>query len=348
MNRAFKALGVLALVLSALATTALSASATPNHDPKHDDGYTMAIIGDTPYGTAQINNFPNDIAEINATPKVRFVVHLGDIKNGSSQCTDEYFQSIRSNFDTFKDSLVYTPGDNEWTDCHRANNGNYNPLERLAKLRQLFFSNPGRTLGQRSVAVDSQNSEGLPENVRWARHGVEFGVINLPGSNDDLAPWTGAWGDGIHIGATQQAEQAARLAGNLEWLDGIFERGRRSHARAIAIGLQADMFDPAAVAAGAVSAYAPIIHKLATESAAWGKPVLLLNGDSHVYEADHPFAAGQQASTIYGESTVAPNITRVTVNGSTTVPHEWLKLQIAPANSPTVFSWTRVPFAIQP
>src|SRR6476659_452420 len=112
MNRVFKALGVLALVLSALAMTALAASATADHSPKHDNGYTLAIIGDTPYGAAQITNFPNDIAEINAAPKVRLVVHLGDIKNGSSQCTDDYFQSIRSSFDTFKDSLVYTPGDN--------------------------------------------------------------------------------------------------------------------------------------------------------------------------------------------------------------------------------------------
>ena len=96
------------------------------------------------------------------------------------------------------------------------------------------------------------------------------------------------------------------------------------------IGLQADMFDPEAVAANAVSAYTPIIHKIATRAAAFRKPVLLLNGDSHVYEADHPFAAGQQASTFYGETTVAPNVTRVTVNGSTTAPHEWLKLRLDP------------------
>ncbi|MGK2877097.1 MAG: hypothetical protein ACSLFF_00740 [Solirubrobacterales bacterium] len=348
MNRSIKVLGALALVLTALAMTAFTASATVNENPAEDDGNAMAIIGDTPYGTAQNNNFHNDIAELNAAPKVRFVVHLGDIKNGSSQCTDSYFQSIRSSFDTFKDSLVYTPGDNEWTDCHRANNGNYNPLERLQKLRQLFFDNPGHTLGKRSVAVRTQDSEGLPENVRWSRLGVEFGVINLPGSNDGLAPWTGAWGDGINIGTTQQAEQTARLAANLKWLDSVFLRAERSNARAIAIGLQADMFDPEAVAANQVSAYAPIIHKLATKSAEWGKPVLLLNGDSHIYEADHPFAAGQQAGSIYGESAVAPNVTRVTVNGSTSAPHEWLKLEIEPVGSPSVFSWTRVPFAIQP
>jgi hypothetical protein len=31
------------------------------------------------------------------------------------------------------------------------------------------------------------------------------------------------------------------------------------------------------------------------------------------------------------------------VQGSTSVPHEWLKLKIDP-NTPGVFSWTRIPF----
>jgi hypothetical protein len=343
MNRALKAFGALMLVAVAIGASAITASA----HSQHDNGYTMAVIGDTPYGAPQIANFPNDIAEINSDPKVRFVVHLGDIKNGSSQCTDDYFQSIRSDFDTFKDPLVYTPGDNEWTDCHRANNGNYSPLERLLKLRQVFFDNPGRTLGQKSERVRSQASEGFPENVRWRREDFQFGVINLPGSNDSLVPWTGAWGDGVHVGPVQQNEHDTRLAANLRWINGIFDRATRHHVRAIVIGLQADMFDPAAVAANQVSAYTPIIHQLAVRSAAWHKPVLLLNGDSHVYEADHPFAAGQQASTFYGETTAAPNVTRVTVNGSTTVPHEWLKLRLDPSAA-NPFSWTRVPFAIQP
>ena len=56
---------------------------------------------------------------------VSLVMHLGDIKNGSSVCSTEYFEQIRNDFDGFEDPFVYTPGDNEWTDCHRANNGAY-------------------------------------------------------------------------------------------------------------------------------------------------------------------------------------------------------------------------------
>src|SRR4051794_41637577 len=88
---------------------------------------TLAVIGDTPYGQPQIDQFPGDVAEINADPAVSRVIHLADIKNGSSRCDTSYFRLVRSDFDGFADPLVYTPGDNEWTDCYRANNGGYQP-----------------------------------------------------------------------------------------------------------------------------------------------------------------------------------------------------------------------------
>jgi hypothetical protein len=37
-----------------------------------------------------------------------------------------------------------------------------------------------------------------------------------------------------------------------------------------------------------------------------------------------------------------PNVSRITVNGSTTCPHEYLRLQIDPPD-PAVFSHERVP-----
>ena len=99
------------------AATAVSLIATPgalaNHGHHRGSAIpvTYAVIGDTPYGQPQIDNFPNDVAEINQDPKVRLVMHLGDIKNGSSECSTSYFDQIRGDFDAFKDPFVYTPGD---------------------------------------------------------------------------------------------------------------------------------------------------------------------------------------------------------------------------------------------
>ena len=94
------------------------------------------MIGDTPYGAAQIVDFPNlRRRHQRRRPASPSVVHVGDIKNGSTRCDTTYFQHLRLLRDASTIPLIYTPGDNEWTDCHRANNGAYDPLERLAVLR---------------------------------------------------------------------------------------------------------------------------------------------------------------------------------------------------------------------
>ena len=58
----------------------------------------LAIIGDTPYGAAQIEDLPNLLAGIDADPRISTVIHLGDIKNGSSRCDDSYFAQIHAGF----------------------------------------------------------------------------------------------------------------------------------------------------------------------------------------------------------------------------------------------------------
>ena len=108
---------------------------------------TLAVFGDTPYGAAQAEAFPQLIASINAA-NVDLAVHVGDIKNGSTRCDTSYFQKTFDDFSALTTPLVYTPGDNEWTDCHRANNGAYGPLERLDVLRSVFFGDPATTLGE--------------------------------------------------------------------------------------------------------------------------------------------------------------------------------------------------------
>lgn len=299
---------------------------------------TVAFFGDTPYGASQIANFPKDIDDLNADRDVDRVVHVGDIKNGSSQCTDAYFAQIRAQFDRLADPLVYTPGDNEWTDCHRPNNGAYDPLERLARIRAVFFDRPGRTLGKQ-VPIVSQDALGLPENVLWSSHQVVLSALHSVGSNDSLLPWTGK----TTPTPAQQAEYDARLTGNLAWLDATFARARQTNARAVVVAMQADLWDTFAVAAGQVSGYVPLVEAIARHARAFGKPVLLVQGDSHNYLQDTPLASVHPA---YPNAVTAPNVTRIVVQGSTTVPREWLKLSLH-SNGPAPLTWESVPFTSQ-
>lgn len=133
-----------------LAVTTLVVPAARPVAAQASTSYTYVIIGDTPYGAAKLAEFPTLVDRINRDPSVELVAHLGDIKSGSTVCSDGYFAQIRALFDTFQDPLIYTPGDNEWTDCHRTNNGGYFPPERLDALRRTFFPVPGRSLGASS------------------------------------------------------------------------------------------------------------------------------------------------------------------------------------------------------
>ena len=89
---------------------------------------------------------------------------ISAVKGGSVPCTDENLQKVRDEFNLFAQPLVFTPGDNDWTDCHREKAGKFDPLERLAKVRQMYFT-PGRSLGARPMPLLSQ--PGLIENSRW-------------------------------------------------------------------------------------------------------------------------------------------------------------------------------------
>ena len=298
-------------LLSLLAATALVGAAPAQ--AQTNDASTLAVIGDVPYGAEQIAGFPTDVAEINADPSVGRVLHLGDIKDGSSRCDDEYFAARLADFQTFADSFIYTPGDNEWTDCHRANNGSYLPTERLDAIRRVFFPIHGRTLGAGAETVAYQ-SDAFPENVRWTQSGVTFADVHVVGSDDNQATW---FGDRTENGvrkpetaeerALRVQEYTTRGAATLAWIDAAFDAAERDGSAAVAIGLQANM--------GSQSAFAPIQAKIAERATRFVKPVLLMEGDSHLFLVDRP--AGMPA-----------NVTRFVVQGSTNNPRLWLRLHV--------------------
>ncbi len=202
--------------------------------------FTFALIGDMPYGPEGDLKFPNVIADINADRRLSFVAHDGDIKNGSSLCTDEMFADRLDLFNQFRRPVIFVPGDNEWTDCHRANNGAYDPLERLAFLRAMFY--PGdQSLGIQTLTLQRQSDDpafaSYPENVQWVENGVMFAGLHIVGSNNNL-------------GRTPAADQeyAARNAANLVWLHDVFERARQDELRAVMLIIQANpLFEAPAV-----------------------------------------------------------------------------------------------------
>ena len=74
------------------------------------------------------------------------------------------------------------------------------------------------------------------------------------------------------------------------------------------------------------------------------RPVLLLEGDSHVFLVDNPYSAASPFHGFHPSTPVADNVTRIVVEGSDKGRTEYLRLTIDPkAKGVSPFSWVRVP-----
>jgi hypothetical protein len=365
MNKSF----IAAALLAGTSIVSMSALAADRGDDDRDGSkpLTIAVFGDWPYNQNLLDNAPLLTKSVNADRSVSLVLHVGDIHSGSMPCTSAgilppistsnpgWNQSVYYQFQQFKAPVVYTPGDNEWTDCHKSKEkSSGDPLKELASVRSLFFAQPGRTLGGTAKQVLSQahafdsaypTDAQFVENMMWEDSRVVFATLNLPGSNNDGLPWTGSFNNPV----AQGREVQERTDADLRWLKAAFDKAEAHHARAVVIALQANMWDPEALVAGGdgLFNYTPFVKKLAELSLHFGKPVLLLNGDSHVYGADRPLADPSSATGLIHATASVPNLTRITVQGSTTAPAEWLRLSID-ARQAEPFSWQNVPYCKDP
>lgn len=356
-----------AMIAAALLTLVANARDDDPFNRGSDEPVTLAVFGDWPYSQVLLDSANLLLDSINSDPKVRLVLHVGDIHSGSQPCTGagldpvpagaipSWNAGIYAIFEQFRDPFVYTPGDNEWTDCHKKKElSSGAPLNELAAVRGLFFSEPGRTLGGRKMRVLTQAERFSPvypsdarfvENVMWEQSHVVFVTLNMPGSNNDGLAWTAPF---THETARTR-EAAQRTGAAIRWLKAAFARAEEDDARAVLIGLQADMWDPEAVAPGGdgLGNYSLFVHELASLSLHFRRPVLLVNGDSHVFGSDRPLAdPASPTGRIHGAPAV-PNLMRITVQGSTTAPGEWLRLTIDP-RSAQVFTWENVAYCRDP
>lgn len=164
----FQKLSKILIILCLLGFFTTFATSSSAHPRSGNGRYDFALIGALQYTPREELKFPELIQSINNSA-VQFVIHNGDIKSGSSLCTDKLFLQRLELFQTFQPALIYVFGDNEWTDCHRPAAGGYDPIERLAKLRELFTQGD-RSLGQKSITLtrQSENSQyrKFRENVR--------------------------------------------------------------------------------------------------------------------------------------------------------------------------------------
>ncbi|MGH8727379.1 MAG: hypothetical protein ACREV9_04300 [Burkholderiales bacterium] len=310
-------------------------AATSAYDDR-DKRFSFALIGDLPYDDLQFAKFDRVIADINDDERVTFTIHGGDIKSGPSLCDDAMFQGRFAQLQQLEEALLYTPGDNEWTDCHYAAAGRFRPLERLAAIRKLFYPEPGFSTGGRPIRVLTQGCfsgfETFVENSLWLRGGVLFATLHVVGSNNGLSPWSGIdAADSVDTPrADRIAEFKAREAANLFWLERIFETAKSAEAAGVFLAIQGNPNFELPEQDQRRAGFNSFLDKLTPLSVQFLKPVILAHGDAHYFRIDKPLVA----PTANGGRKMLENFTRVEAFGSPNV--HWVRVNVD-SSDPDVF-----------
>ena len=277
--------------------------------PGAGERFQFAVIGDYPYGPDQVPKFDRLIEMVNEE-RPALVLHVGDI--GGQPCNDNALNTTLTALRRFTMPVVFTPGDNEWTDCHEAG---ADPAERLRRVRQLFFPTD-ESLGARTLTLTRQSAE-YPENSRFDFAGVTFVAVHWVGSDNGT-------------GRTPQGdtEAAARSAAGREWVRAGFEAARTAGSKGIVVFFQADPnFDLYRL--GVRNAHTELLRTLERESIAFRRPVLLVHGDTHVFRVD---------KALFGSTdTPLANVTRLENFGSPQV--HWSRVTVDPSG-PELFTFS--------
>ena len=281
--------------------------------PPSGEAFVFGVMGDTPYNDREEAHFVKMLERMGGEP-LAFIVHVGDIKaGGNAPCTDALFAKRRAQLDRSRHALVYTPGDNEWTDCRRATNGAMDPLERLAKLREVFFADRW-SLGVERIETLVQDDRvapcaAYPENRAWTRARIRFVTLNIPGSNNNVG-----------FDKASDDEAACRNAANQRWLARAVEESEDEGTRALVVAIQANPWDTRK------PVFKDFLAQLQEAARRLRKPVLFVHGDTHTYRVDTPFSDANGAPVL--------NLTRLETYGSPFVG--WVKVTVDP-QSPEVF-----------
>lgn len=319
------------------AVAGLTASAALT-SPVAAQTFTFGLWGDMPY--AKAGDGPKIaplISDINASD-IAFSIYDGDIKDGSSKCTDDVYVDAVKMFNALKKPAVYVPGDNEWTDCHRLNNGGYDALERLSHIRKVMFADT-LSFGETKMVLDHQGKPGdkFVENTRFVHGNIIFVGLNVPGSNNNKISsdkeCTNKSARTLEQCKASNAEYMERDAANIAWMREAFDLAKKNRSPGIVLVVQADPgFDLPETEdvderkSPAYDGYTNFLAKLIEETKAYSGQVLFVHGDTHFFKVDKP---------LNRQDDLIPNFTRLETFGSPNI--HWVRVTVDLA-SPWVFT----------
>ncbi len=252
--------------------------AKPARPPLPPDAFRFGVFGDAPYADADVPKYRSVLGEVNASD-LSFLIHVGDLLNGP--CRDAVIRARASELQALKPAVIYTPGDNEWTDCHREKSGGYVPLERLTFLREALFPARGRSLGASPLAVETQATDpawgDMVEHQRWRVGAVVFATLHLVGSANGTDDFK----------ARRPADDSAaahRMAAALAWLDATYADAESRGAAAVVLAFHANIGFGSR--RGIRDGFEALVPRLRAHASRFPGRTLLIHGDTHDFHYD--------------------------------------------------------------
>lgn len=300
--------------------------------------FAFGLWGDMPYAKNNDSEKTQAVIDSINASDVAFSIFDGDFKDGSSPCHDALYTQTLHVFNRMRQPLVYVPGDNEWTDCHRKNNGGFDALERLTLIRRTFFAK-AESLGQTKIPLLQQGKSGdkFSENTRFVHQGVVFVGLNVPGSNNNLVL---SAKECMSKSVRRQIdcdvandEYLERDKANIEWLKVSFAQAHAQSVSGVVVVIQGnpgfDLSETWPLDESTLPEYAGYRHWLSSLIAlteGFQGQVLLVHGDDHFFKVDKP---------LYSPVRMLKNFTRVQTFGSPS--NHWVKVTVD-TSKPQVFS----------
>jgi len=313
-----RALLALAVVAAAAGVAVVATKGPPQRSERGSGALVFGVLGDAPYYAWEEVQYRLLLRDV-AAHDLDFVVHVGDAF--WRPCSDERYERAAGWMAALHHPVVYTPGDNEWADCWEPGSGSFRPEERLRHIRQVFFSDPVRSLGEPKLSLASQVGREpfaeYVENAVWTKDGVVFVTVHLIGTDN------GRTHDPLGTPADDEVKRRTRAAA--EWLREGFRSASEGSAKAVVVAFHANPSFEQPPEAPARMVFEPFLTALEEEVERFSGETLVVHGDGHEYLVDHPLVRRTTGRTL-------DRCTRMQVPGSPLVG--WVRVTLPPGGAP--------------
>lgn len=311
------------LAASTLAHAARTVKVAPPPAPTMEQT-RIALVADVPQWPAAESETAA-LFDMMSAQQVALIVHAGGLKGDTESCGDAILNARLQVLDDSPAPLLYVPGETDWAECQKPSNGQFDAVERLNRLRELFFP-VDTTLGRRTLPLVRQSDQALfrsyRENVRLVAGNVMLVGLNLPGDNNHYRSEGG-----------RNGEFEDRREANRQWLARAFSVAEHRELPGIVVIAHGDpqfgngwekrgkpsLLD-AFVRRGPRDGYLEFKHQLRDLTSRFSGQVLLVHASDSGFSVDKPLrdSAGK----------VVANFTRVALPVGT--PSRWTELTITP------------------